>query len=108
MSKIKLKILENKEECIINGIKVKNKITYFKDKQKITVLLNKNQLEIFVNCSNYSNHLYFSNDNSFCEINIDHQNTNFIFKTNKLLISENKIEISYIIDEEKNFALEIL
>ena len=115
MAKIKFKAkidsLDDKKVIEGKGIYKDNKITYKENDLSVTVLLFDNKIEMMRSCSDYKINLIFEGD-AVTESTYQIFGGEKIFyletKTEKLHITDNKIEIDYILEDNKfSYVLEM-
>lgn len=112
MSKINLKARlvsdDEKLDIEVIGIKSKNKIVYKENDITVTILLLNNKIKMNRVCSEYKINLIFEKDKStISTYNVFDISKKFDLetKTQKLIITDDRIEINYELEQNKFYYL---
>ena len=112
-TKFKAKIDSQDEKSIIYGncIFNNNKITYKEKDKKVTILISDNIIEMIRECNDYKIHLIFQKDSvtqSTYQLFGGNKIFNLETKTEVLDIGDKKIQIDYILEDNKfSYILEM-
>lgn len=112
-TKFKSKIDSQNEKYIICGncIYNNNKILYKEKDIKVTILVFNNKIEMIRECNDYKIHLYFEKDSvtqSTYQLFGGNKTFNLETKTEVLDINEDKIQIDYILEDNRfSYILEM-
>ena len=111
--KFKAKLNSDLENLDISGIAIynRNKITYKENEINVTILIFDNKIEMTRSCNEYKINLIFKkNKKTFSTYQVFGSNKIFELQTDtkKLNMDKNKIEITYILEENKfSYVLEM-
>ena len=112
MLKLHIKLLgDDNLDIIVNGIKKDNEYRYMENNISVTVKIDNNKLYIDRICNEYTINLVFDKNNKTkSTYNVFGGTKNFILDTitNKLKISDNKIDLEYVLEGNKfKYLLEV-
>ena len=109
MSKIKIKIILNKEIFDFDGIKSKNTIKY-KDKDILVKIDISNNIGLIRENDNYKLELIFNSDNQSSGsyyLKKYNKKINIVVNTNQLNIGDNYFFINYTIEDNEQFDFKL-